>query len=155
MTISKLLIPLIFVSLGFFFGYVIKNLDKRSPEETKLSLEPSQEVIQELPKCFAGICPLYYAMDVDGDGNEESAVVIPTAMSQGWGKIWIIKDNNKVIFDSGEKMRIFLYQTKKQIEDGNGFILQYGTEVNSTNGVEIKYIYKDGQFQPNDEPETK
>ena len=137
------LISLVLMIIGFLGGYLWKQNIPTKFEETQ-----QVEVKQELPKCFAGICPLYYAMDVDGDGRSESAVIIPTAMTQGAGKVWIINDNNDVIFDSGVKMRIYAYQSKEQVEQGNGFILQYGTEVNSTNGVEINYTYKDGQFIP-------
>ena len=140
---TKVLVSLTLILTGFFGGYLWKQ---KTAIEVK---EPRKlEAKQELPKCFAGICPLYYAMDVDGDGRSESAVIIPTAMTQGAGKVWIINDNNDVIFDSGVKMRIYAYQSKEQVEQGNGFILQYGTEVNSTNGVEINYTYKDGQFIP-------
>src|SRR3989344_7520234 len=139
---TKVLVSLSLILAGFFGGYLWKQktaIDVKEPQKV--------EAKQELPKCLAGICPSYSSMDVDGDGLAESIVIIPTAMTQGAGKVWVIKDD-KVIFDSGEKMRIYAFQTKKQVEDGNGFILQYGTEINSTNGVEIKYIYKDGQFTP-------
>ena len=107
--------------------------------------EPTN-IKQELPKCLLGRCPQYFSMDVDGDTLAESAVIIPTAMTQGAGKVWVI-DNDKVIFDSGEMMRIEIIQTKKQIEEGNGFTLLYGMKVNSTKGSEKKFIYKDGQFR--------
>ena len=139
---TKVLVSLTLILTGFFGGYLWK-------QKTAIEVKEPQKVEakQELPKCLAGICPSYSSMDVDGDGLAESIVIIPTAMTQGAGKVWVIKDD-KVIFDSGEKMRIYAFQTKKQVEDGNGFILQYGTEINSTNGVEIKYTYKDGRFTP-------
>ena len=137
-----MVISLTLLGVGFLGGYLLTQNTSNVTEKVE-----KIESQQELPKCLAGICPSYSSMDVDGDGLAESIVIIPTAMTQGAGKVWVIKDD-KVIFDSGEKMRIYAFQTKKQVEDGNGFILQYGTEINSTNGVEIKYIYKDGQFTP-------
>lgn len=114
---------------------------------TYISEKNNELVEQKYPECFSGLCPEYFSMDVDGDGYSESAIVIPTAMTQGAGKVWIV-DNGKVVFDSGEKMRIGINQNKKQIDEGSGFTLWYGTEVNSTKGVKVGYIYKNGQFKP-------
>ena len=111
---GRILIYLSLVFLGFVFGYFSKNTAVNAPMQ-----EPTN-IKQELPKCLLGRCPQYFSMDVDGDTLAESAVIIPTAMTQGAGKVWVI-DNDKVIFDSGEMMRIEIIQTKKQIEEGNGF----------------------------------
>lgn len=139
-TRSRILIYLSLVFLGFVFGYFPKNTTVNAPMQEPTTIK------QELPKCFLGRCPQYFSMDVDGDMLAESVVVIPTAMTKGAGKVWII-DNDKVIFDSGEMMRIGIIQTKKQIEKGNGFTLLYGTELNSTKVNEKEFIYQNGQFK--------
>jgi len=134
----QILIYAILLIFGFIVGYSQKN--------KKLVIVQEKKVVeQELPECFSGQCPSYYSMNVDGESNQESAVIIPTAMSQGLGKVWII-DEGKLIFDSGEKMRIGITQTNEQKDLGTGFILRYATEFNSNEGVSEEYLYQDGHF---------
>ena len=42
-------------------------------------------------------------MDVDGDGLSESVVIVPTAMTQGASRIWIIDDGKVRKFTKGEE----------------------------------------------------
>lgn len=135
----KILVSLSLVFFGFVFGYFSKGTAVNDP------IQESTTPIQELPKCLLGRCPQYFSMDVDGDMLAESVVVIPTAMTQGAGKVWII-DDDEIIFDSGELMRIEIIQTKEQVEKGNGFTLLYGMESNSTKVSEKEFIYQNGQF---------
>lgn len=118
--------------IGFVSGYVFGNQGNEA-------VLPKQEnntagTIQSMPECFMGRCPEYVSMDVDGDDLSESIVIIPTAMTQGAGKVWII-DEGRVVFESEEMMRIDVTQTREQQEQGNGFTLRYGTEVNSTESI--------------------
>lgn len=101
---------------------------------------------QELAECFAGRCPEYFSMDVDGDGLAESVVVIPTAMTQGAGKVRII-DEGKIVFETPEMMRVWVKQSSKDAEVGNKFTLLYAKKANSNDLTEINYVYQDGQFR--------
>ena len=131
--------------LAFLIGVSFSFL--KSPASKELPLEIPVIKNQKIPECFLGRCPEYSSMDVDGDDLSESLIIIPTAMTQGTGKLWVI-DEGKVVFESDEMMRIGVRQTVEQREVGNGFILLYATEVNSTEGSEIKFVYQDGQFKP-------
>ena len=143
-TTGKFLAYLIFILLGFVIGYFSRS--------TKINVPAQKEKIvsQELPECFLGRCPEYFSMDVDGDDLSESLVIIPTVMTQGAGKLWVI-DEGRVIFESDEKMRIGVKQSPEEVEVGNGFTLLYTEEVNSSDLTEVKYVYEDGQFIVRDE----
>lgn len=140
-TAGKFLAYLIFILLGFVIGYFSRS--------TKINVPAQKEkvVSQKLPECFLGRCPEYFSMDVDGDDLSESLVIIPVAMTQGAGKLWVI-DEGKVVFESEEKMRIGVKQSPEEVEVGNGFTLLYAEEVNSNDLTEVKYVYEDGQFKP-------
>ena len=130
---------ILFLILGFIVGFFTKQLI--DPKATTLY---SPEVVSdEAPQCLFGRCPEYQSMDVDGDGQSESVVVVPTAMTQGAGEIWII-DDGKVIWKSQEYMRVGV--TALPDENVPGFALLYAKEPNSTEGTTIEYIYKDGNF---------
>lgn len=103
-----------------------------------------EAVIQDYPECRFGICPSYFSMDVDGDHLSESVVVQPTAMTQGAGKVMIIK-NGKKIFETEEMAQIWV----KAVDDGNGFILQYSSPRDENMNVakyEKRYTFSNGQF---------
>lgn len=139
-SIAKLLVYLVFILLGFFIGYLSK----------KLIITPVRErevVKQEIPECFLGRCPEYFSMDVDGDDLPESLVIIPTAMTQGAGKLWVI-DEGEVIFETYEMMGIGVEQSPEDAEAGNRFTLFYAEEINSNDLTEVNYVYQDGQFKP-------
>ncbi|OQA36276.1 MAG: hypothetical protein BWY53_00575 [Parcubacteria group bacterium ADurb.Bin326] len=85
-------------------------------------------------------------MNVDSEIDAETAIVIPTAMTQGAGKVWIV-NNGELVFESEEAMRISIEQTKEQMVNG-GFRIWFATEVNSNDKDYMDYIYKDGQFIP-------
>ena len=140
-TAGKFLAYLIFILLGFAIGYFSRS--------TKINVPAQKEkvVSQKLPECFLGRCPEYFSMDVDGDDLSESLVIIPTVMTQGAGKLWVI-DEGRVIFESDEKMRIWVKQSPEEVEVGNGFTLLYAEEVNSSDLTEVKYVYEDGQSKP-------
>lgn len=140
---NAILYFLLFI-LGFSVGYFLKPTTTIKPDVIE---NPSVEAIndQKIPECYAGRCPEYFSMDVDTDDLAESVVIVPTTMSQGAGKIMIIK-KGRVIFESDDLMRINVIQTKKQQEEGNGFTILYGKEVNSNVGSEMKFKYQNGQF---------
>lgn len=140
---SKLLICLGIFALGLVLGVLIgsKTTVVSSPPS---SLATTNDII---PECLLGLCPEYISMDVDEDDLAESVVIIPTAMTQGAGKVWIIDDGKKV-FDSGEFMRINVFQKPEQSQKGSGFTLLYGTEINSSdNAKEVTFEYLDGSFR--------
>lgn len=138
------LIIVIICFVIFLLGFTASNLSRKTV--INKSSDKTDDIIkQELPECVAFRCPVYQTMEVNGDMIEESVVIIPTAMTQGAGKIWIIKEG-KVIFDSGEKMQIDIKQTQKQKEEGKGFILKYSNQVNEQDGSETEFSYKNGQF---------
>src|SRR3989344_5113420 len=120
--LKKILVYFVLIVLSFISGYYTKSATlkvvKITPQETPKTAE------LKLPECAYGKCPIYFSMDVDGDHLSESVVVIPTAMTQGAGKVWII-DEGKVIFDSGEMAGIWV----EEIEGGNGFILSYMSDI--------------------------
>ena len=139
---KKLFIGLIIgVSLTVPISYLFFS---RNPvKETRLEeCTTSDKEKQKLPQCDSGKCPTYFSWDVDGDTISESLVIIPTAMTQGAGKIWII-DDGELVFDSGEYMGIWA----EEVEDGNGFILIYKDEVNTSESKKARYIYKNGEFK--------
>ncbi len=139
--ISKFLAYLVLVLLGFTIGYFLRNTVVNVPVQEK------EVVKQELPECFLRRCPEYFSMDVDGDDLSESLVIIPTAMTQGAGKLWVI-DEGKVIFESDEMMKIWVKQSPEDAEAGDKFSLFYAEEPNSNDLTEVKYIYQNGQFKP-------
>jgi hypothetical protein len=141
---SRILIYLAFLVLGLIIGYFSRKPITIAPVKEK------EVVKQELPKCFLGRCPEYFSMDVDGDDLAESLVIIPTAMTQGAGKLWVI-DEGKVIFETNEMMRIWVKQSPEDAEAGNRFTLLYAKEVNSNDLTEVKYVYQDGQFKKEEE----
>lgn len=129
---------LIITGIFLIVGIAVASLFTNSNKSTSA-------VKSGIPECYAGRCPQYFSMDVDGDNSSsESVVVVPTAMTQGAGKVIVIK-KGKVIFESPELMRINAIQTKKQLESGSGFTILYGKEVNSNVGSEISYKYQNGK----------
>jgi len=146
----KVAIILTFLLTGFIVGYFVHPLvqPKLGSDSSISSLLDTYQIDtpRKLPECYAGRCPEYFSMDVDGDDLSESLAIIPTAMTQGAGKLWII-DNGKVIFETPEIMRIGVRQSPEEAEAGNRFSLFHAKEVNSNNLTEIKYLYQDGQFK--------
>lgn len=137
------------ISFSFCVGFLANEtlIQKPTPlTDSQQITEPTPQVIEDYPECIAGLCPEYFSMDVDEDDQAESLIIIPTAMTQGAGKIWII-DEGKKIFESDEHMRIHAIQTREQIDASNGFTLSYGTKINSSeDGVAITYKYINGTF---------
>lgn len=130
--------------IGFLSGFFTHALIFPSQEE--IISNPYKALSskkQELPECFAGKCPQYFSWDVNGDQLAESIVVIPTAMTKGAAKVWVI-DKGKVVFDSDELMDAWVEETKDQ----QGFYLLYKTDTNNPVSHKVKYIYKDGKFIP-------
>lgn len=129
--------------LGVSVGYFLKCTNTTKIITTNRPIETVEE--SKIPECFADICPRYFSMDVDSDNSSsESVVVIPTRMTQGAGKIVVIK-NGKVIFESPEMPNIGV----ERVEDGDGFIFTYSSSRDENgNRVDynIRYKYRDGQF---------
>lgn len=101
---------------------------------------------QQIPECYLGICPAYQSLDVDGDGQAESVAVVPTRMTKGAGRVWVIK-RGKVIFISQEYAEIGV----KWLETNNGFILIHQEllplgELGPV--IEQKYVFRNGTFVP-------
>ena len=113
---------------------------------------PQQKTVSsEIPQCYSFRCPVYYSFTVDKDSyTDESEVIVPTAMTQGAGKLMIIK-KGKIIFESLELMGIGVRSTG----DGNGFVLTYFDQVNHEGSMkEQRYRYKNGEFVKDNEPAT-
>ena len=75
----------------------------------------------------------------------ETAIVIPLAMTQGFGKLVIVGDGGKKLFDSGGLPGIWV----KPVDDGNGFILKYtgSTDENlERESFDVRYIWRNGKF---------
>lgn len=142
---KKIIIYLILLLIGFLGGYFTYALTFPTQKETTPdSYKALPSIQQELPECFAGKCPHYFTWDVNGDNQmSDSIVVIPTAMTKGAGKVWVI-DKGKVVFDSGELMDAWV----EEPEDHQGFYLLYKTDIHNPVSHKVKYIYKDGKFVP-------
>ncbi len=129
---------------SFYTKYTKKlavNKDKVQESTTKQEI-----IISDYPYCFAEQCPEYFSMDVDGDRQSESVVVQHTAMTQGAGKVLIIK-NGKKIFETEELPQIWIKD--EQAYDGNVFVLKYSSPLDmngSRKDYERRYEYKDGVF---------
>lgn len=135
----KLKLGLLIAAVSLLLGSAVTYLFIH----TNVIKEKAASVSQEIPECNSYRCPEYYSFSVDGDyKNDESEVIVPTAMTQGAGKLLIIK-KGKVIFQSPEMMQIGVRETGT----GNGFVLTYSDEVNSSDKLkEIRYLYKNGSF---------
>ena len=132
--------------LGLIIG-VIATLVAINTVGLNENEDGAKNVKREIPECYLGKCPQYFSMDVDGDSLSESSVVVPLTMTKGYGKVLII-DEGKIVFDSRGMINVWITQTEKQIESGNGFTLTYGAELDSNETSETKYVYKDGLFEP-------
>lgn len=129
-----IVLSVVFFGLVFFTSSLVK---KMSSKETATNQ-------QKLPECILGLCPVYQSVSVDGDDNDsESLVIIPTAMTKGTGKLWII-DQGKLVFESKEYAQISIDGSK----DGNGFTLKYAVEPDYyTQNQQTKYVYQDGEYK--------
>lgn len=111
---------------------------------TKLASKKIAVSQQKLPECILGLCPVYQSVSVDGDDSDsESLVVVPTAMTKGAGKLWII-DQGKLVFESKEYAQIDVEGS----ENGNGFILKYAIKPDYyTQNQKIRYEYKNREYK--------
>ncbi len=130
-----LVLLLAFISLIFFVKF--------SPQQ--------KTTISKIPECVSFRCPEYFSFTVDNDSHaDESLVIVPTAMSQGVGKLMIIK-KGKVIFESPELLGIGVRSTG----DGNGFVLTYFNQVNHEDAMKVqRYRYKNEKFVEDNGPAT-
>lgn len=142
MTVNRVIPCTLLFILAFFAGYSLKPLTVTAPVEY-LPSEKTEET--KIPECFAFRCPQYFNITVDKDYSaDESAIIVPTAMTQGAGKIMIIK-KGKIIFESPEMPGIGI----DSVDDGDGFILHYSSPRDENlNNVQysVRYRYRDGQF---------
>lgn len=139
-----LFVGLILLVIGFFGGFFTHMLMLPAQEEISNPYKTLSSNQQEFPECFAGKCPHYFTWDVNGDSQmSDSIVVIPTAMTKGAGKVWVI-DKGKVVFDSGELMDAWI----EEPEDHQGFYLLYKTDIHNPVSHKVKYIYKENKFIP-------
>lgn len=140
---KKVVLYLLLLILGFSVGYIVKTTTTTKPTVISQTDEKVKE--NKIPECSLGSCPKYFSMTVDKDnGPAASVVIIPTAMTQGAGKIMIIK-KGEVIFESPEMPGIGV----DSVGDGDGFILRYSSprDENLDNvQYSIRYRYRDGQF---------
>lgn len=140
--LSKFIAMALFVALPFFGFYLgIKYQEKTH----KINDFPITQNIKEIyPECIAYLCPTFTSTTLTDTNFEDTVIKIPTAMTQGAGKI-VIVENGKKIFDSGEMPGIGF----EQLAEGNGFILKYSSSLDENfkrENYEIKYIWKDGHF---------
>jgi len=135
---------LLLLILGFSAGYFLKSTT--TAKQAVVENSPVKETKEnKIPECFAGRCPQYFEMTVDKDwGSSASVVIIPTAMTQGAGKVMIIK-KGKVILETPEMPGIGI----DNVDDGDGFILHYSSPRDENlNNVQysVRYRYRDGKF---------
>lgn len=142
----KFIIACIFLLIGLTLGYYILN---NPISNSKISIEKVSHIKSQIPECNFGRCPIYYTFTVDKDLSvDESVVIVPTSMTQGGGKVEIIK-NGKVIFESPEFMQIGV----READNGDGFVLSYSKKVNSSDDLtEIRYRYENGTFVQDNKP---
>lgn len=132
-----LILAFLIILVSGVVGYRAINLPQKSLE--------SATSFQLVPECVLGRCPQYQSLDVDGDGLAESVAVVPTAMTKGVGKVWIIK-RSRVIFISKE----YPYISAKQLETNNGFVLSYkdiSSDGTPGQSKEQNYLFQDGTFK--------
>lgn len=139
---KKILVYIGLILIGFLAGYLtntLVNLTRAEAIPNPYKALPSSK--QQLPECFAGKCPQYFSWDVTGDQLAESVVVIPTAMTKGAAKVWVI-NKGKVVFDSSELMDAWVEESKEV----TGFYLLYKTNIDNPISHRDKYIYREDHF---------
>lgn len=133
----------ILVILGFLVGFNLKNNN---------ALIKQQELTNEIyPVCISDICPKYSYTDVTHDNTPETTIIIPLAMTQGFGKLVIVEEGGKKIFDSGALPNVWI----KPVDDSDGFILQYSSPMDENlkrKNYEVRYRYDKGKFVKTDLP---
>lgn len=127
-------------STGVIVGYFIKDKPQVDPVKTST-------ITKEIyPECIAGLCPTYSQIDANPtNSSPETAIIIPLAMTQGFGKLVVVEEGGKKIFDSGGIPGIWV----EPVADGNGFILKYSSTVDENmkrKNYEERYVYKNSQF---------
>jgi hypothetical protein len=136
----------LFLPLAFLLLVVIAA-GFLSKESTREDVVKTSIVTKEIyPECIAGLCPTYSQIDANPTNRApETAIIIPLAMTQGFGKLVIVEEGGKKIFDSGGSPGIWV----EPVADGNGFILKYSSAVDENmkrKHYEERYVYKNGQF---------
>ena len=129
----QLLIILTSIFLGIIITLLAEHFGQHNP------LPQSSKNIPASPAS-----PVYYDFTVDKDthNTDESEIIVPTAMTDGAGKLLIVK-KGKIIFESPELAEIGI----KASDDGDGFILEYETERDLLPvEYEARYRYKEGKF---------
>lgn len=146
-----LILCMVFTVAGAVIGFSLKSKSENKKTEIK------QKVITEeiYPACLAGKCPNYFGMSVRGDMSPlDTVIIIPTAMTQGAGKLVIVDEDGNKLFDSGEEPSIWV----KPVSDGNGFIMKYSTPMDENlkrKNYEARYKYENGKFVNTDTVEVK
>lgn len=150
---KKIIQYILLFIVGIFVGYSLKPSIISAPIEYL----PAEKVDKtDIPECNFGFCPEYQSMRVDKDFESMSvatAIVVRTAMTQGAGKVIIVK-KGKIIFESSELPGIGV----SEVEDGDGFILHYSSPRDENmNNVQysVRYRYINGQFKPDDPGEKE
>lgn len=145
---NKKIIYLLLLLVVFWSGFFTYKLTTPSLEEVPPNpYKALSSITQGVPECFLGHCPQYFTWDVNGDSQmSDSIVVIPTAMTKGAGKVWVI-DKGRLVFDSGELMDVWV----EEPEDHQGFYLLYKTDINNPVSHKVKFTYRDGVFSIADE----
>ncbi len=117
-------------------------------QATKTVKQPqaSQVTKEVYPECIASFCPEYSEVNmVPTDRRGQTAIIIRTAMTQGAGKLVIVKNGGEKIFDSGVLPGISF----KPADDGNGFILTYYSfydENFNNERYDIRYVWIEDKF---------
>lgn len=140
--LSKFIAMALFITLPFFGLYLGIKYQEKSHRIDDFPI--TQNTKEIYPECIAYLCPTFTSTTLTDTNFEDTVIKIPTAMTQGTGKI-VIVENGKKIFDSGEKPSIGF----EQLSEGNGFILKYSSALDENfkrENYEIKYIWKDGKF---------
>ncbi len=138
--------------ISLFVGVAITAFILQNCVNTKDSVPKALSVeVPKIPECVAFICPEYFGFPVAGINylGDTSVVIVPTAMTQGAGKLMIIR-RGKIIFESPVMPGIGV----SEVGDGDGFILEYnGPSDENLNRAryEVRYRYRNGQFIPDSE----
>jgi len=137
------------IVLSFIFFYSgIKFQQSKNVELKPTVVESTKEIF---PECISGLCPNYFQIDaVPTNNSPETAIVIPLAMTQGFGKLVIIGEGGKKLFDSDGLPGIWVEPTG----DGNGFIMKYTSAVDedfNRINYEARFVWKEGGFIKSEE----
>lgn len=150
-----LVLALIVIVLSILNIRSQKDISGLESENKILSDKYELLVLNLAPMCSYFGCPEYHGFDTDGDGDLESVVEIPIAMTKGAGTIWII-DNGKIVFkhEGGANIgyKVPCYYGERQDDNiCNGIFISYTSEydklgLNPSVWATEEWRYENGEY---------